>query len=78
MIKPPGLKKGDSIYICTPAKAIDKELVLVAKKQIEDRGYKVIISKNCFGKALFILLPSPPAVMITDFSCIVQNYYFSR
>ena len=22
MIKPPGLKKGDSIYICTPAKAI--------------------------------------------------------
>ena len=50
MIKPPGLKKGDSIYICTPAKAIDKELVLVAKKQIEDRGYKVIISKNCFGK----------------------------
>ena len=38
MIKPPDLKKGDSIYICTPAKAIDKELVLVAKKQIEEGG----------------------------------------
>ena len=50
MIKPPDLKKGDSIYICTPAKAIDKELVLVAKNDIEQRGYKVIISKNCFGK----------------------------
>ena len=50
MIKPPDLKKGESIYLCTPAKAIDKELVLVAKKQIENRGYKVIISKNCFGK----------------------------
>ena len=50
MIKPPDLKKGDSIYICTPAKAIDKELVLVAKNEIEERGYKVIISKNCFGK----------------------------
>ena len=50
MIKPPDLKKGDSIYICTPAKAIDKELVLFAKNEIEERGYKVIISENCFGK----------------------------
>ena len=48
MIKPPDLKKGDSIYICTPAKAIDKELVLFAKNEIEKRGYKLIISKNCF------------------------------
>ena len=50
MIKPPDLKKGDSIYICAPAKAIDKEIVLFAKNKIEERGYKVIISGNCFGK----------------------------
>lgn len=50
MIKPPNLKKGDSIYLCTPAKAIDKEIVLFAKNELEERGYKVIISANCFGK----------------------------
>lgn len=53
MIKPPDLKKGDSIYICTPAKAINKELVLVAKEQIEERGYKVLVSKIALGKQLF-------------------------
>lgn len=64
MIKPPGLKKGDSIYICTPAKAIDKELVLFAKKQIEDRGYKVIISKIALVKIIIFLAAMKNEVQI--------------
>jgi hypothetical protein len=40
MIKPPDLKKGDSIYICTPAKAIDKELVLLQKMKLKKEDIK--------------------------------------
>ena len=64
MIKPPDLKKGDSIYICTPAKAIDKELVLVAKKQIEERGYKVIISKIALEKTIIFQVAMKNEVQI--------------
>lgn len=50
MIKPPKLQKGDCIYLCAPAKAIDKKIVLAAQNTIKEHGFKVLISENCFGQ----------------------------
>lgn len=50
MIAPHALKQGDLIYITAPAKSIDEPPVLYAKHFFESHGYRVEISKNCFGE----------------------------
>jgi muramoyltetrapeptide carboxypeptidase len=49
MIQPPALNPGDLIYITAPAKFMDAQAVTYAKKHLEENGFKVLISKNCFG-----------------------------
>jgi muramoyltetrapeptide carboxypeptidase len=49
MIAPPALKPGDLIYITAPAKSIDEETVRFSKEFFEEKGFRVLISKNCFG-----------------------------
>ncbi len=47
------LKKGSKIRIVAPAKTIEENAVLFAKKKLEERGYIVEISQNCFGQHHF-------------------------
>ena len=49
MIQPAPLKKGDLIYITAPAKAIEPEFVYFAQNYLEKQGFRVEISKHCFG-----------------------------
>lgn len=49
MIQPAPLKKGDLIYITAPAKSIDEASVSFAKNFFETQGFRVEISKHCFG-----------------------------
>lgn len=50
MIAPPALKKGDLIYITAPAKAIDEGPVFYTRDFFINHGFRVEISKNCFGQ----------------------------
>jgi muramoyltetrapeptide carboxypeptidase len=45
-----GLKPGSTVYITSPAKAIDTECVLNAKVFLEDKGYEVQIAPHCLGQ----------------------------
>jgi muramoyltetrapeptide carboxypeptidase len=47
---PQPLKKGDLIYICSPAKAIEEKHLYYAKKLFEERGYRVKLSEHCLGQ----------------------------
>ncbi len=49
MIQPAPLKKGDLIYITAPAKSIDEATVAFAKNFFEAQGFRVELSKHCFG-----------------------------
>jgi muramoyltetrapeptide carboxypeptidase len=49
MIQPPALNPGDLIYITAPAKLMDPQAVSYAKRILEQNGFKVLVSKNCFG-----------------------------
>jgi len=49
MIQPAPLKKGDLIYITAPAKSIDEVTVAFAKNFFETQGFRVELSKHCFG-----------------------------
>lgn len=44
------LKKGDTIYITSPAKAIEENCISFAKDFFEKNGFNVIISKHCKGR----------------------------
>lgn len=46
----PHLKPGDTVGICAPAKAIDKELVEKAAAFLKNAGYRVVISPHCTGR----------------------------
>jgi muramoyltetrapeptide carboxypeptidase len=46
----PTLKKGDTIAIVAPAKAIEKEYVDFAVSFFEENGYKVLVGKNCLNQ----------------------------
>jgi len=46
----PSLELNDKIYICAPAKAIDKESVHFARRFFEAAGYKVELSKHVLGQ----------------------------
>ena len=43
------LQPGDLIYICAPAKSIEKEHVYFAQALFEAKGYRVEISKHCLN-----------------------------
>ncbi|NBR14074.1 MAG: LD-carboxypeptidase [Flavobacteriales bacterium] len=49
MIQPAPLKKGDLIYITAPAKSIDEATIAFAKNFFEAQGFRVELSKHCFG-----------------------------
>ncbi len=49
-VVPPYLKEGDLIYICAPAKAIDRETVDFSVRFLESKGFLVEVSKDCFGE----------------------------
>lgn len=57
MIQAPLLKKGDTIALISPAKAIDAELVLAAKVKWEEYGYKVIIGKHACDSFSYFSAP---------------------
>ena len=44
------LRKGDTIAIVAPAKAIEEEFVIFAKQKMESLGYNVIVGKNTLGR----------------------------
>ncbi len=44
------LRKGDTIAIVSPAKAIERESVLYAQKKLEEFGYKVVVGNNTCGR----------------------------
>jgi muramoyltetrapeptide carboxypeptidase len=46
----PTLKKGDTIAIVAPAKAIEKEYIDFAVDFFEQQGYKVRVGKNCLNQ----------------------------
>lgn len=46
----PHLKEGDTVGICAPAKAIDKELVEIAASFLRAEGFKVLIAPHCTGR----------------------------
>jgi len=50
MITPPKLKEGDLIYITAPAKATDSASVFYAKTFLEEKGFRVLLSKHCLGE----------------------------
>ena len=50
MIVPAPLKKGDLIYITAPAKAIDESPVFFTRDFFIKQGFRVEISKHCFGQ----------------------------
>ena len=55
IIKPPSLKKGDTIGILATAGAVEsKENVLRAKQFFEERGYRVVLSENVFDKCRYL------------------------
>ena len=55
IIKPAGLKTGDTIGILATAGAVeDKGNVLRAKNFFETRGYKVVLSENVFDRHCYL------------------------
>lgn len=44
------LRKGDTIAIVAPAKAIEEEFVMFAKQKMESLGYNVVLGKNVAGR----------------------------
>ena len=49
MIQPPTLNPGDLVYISAPAKLMDPTAISYAKNLLEEKGFKVLLSKNCLG-----------------------------
>src|SRR5690349_13664496 len=47
-IFPKALKLGDTVMIVAPAKYLDKERVSLAKKRLEEMGFKVKSQENLF------------------------------
>jgi len=49
MKTPAKLTKGDLIYLVSPAKRIDKDIVNYAVEVLEEQGFRVEVSPNCTG-----------------------------
>ena len=53
--KPKKLQKGDTIAILALSGAVEsKENILRAKKRFEEKGFKVVLSKNIFDKNRYL------------------------
>ncbi|MFZ2286732.1 MAG: LD-carboxypeptidase [Bacteroidales bacterium] len=48
LVIPPYLKNGDLIRVVTPASHIDREVVLEAKKMLENSGFRVTLGEHVF------------------------------
>jgi muramoyltetrapeptide carboxypeptidase len=53
-IFPKALKPGDTVMIIAPAKYLDKDRVTLAKKRLEELGFKVKFQDNLFRKKGFL------------------------
>lgn len=53
MIVPSSLKKNDTIAIVSPAKFIEKKLVLQAKGFWEEHGFQVKLGEHCYDQAFY-------------------------
>ena len=71
MIQPPPLQKGDLVYLTAPAKSIDEKPVLYAKKWLEEKGFRVLISKHCLGQ--YHYFSGTDAERIADFQFGLDN-----
>ena len=60
-IFPGALKPGDTIEIVAAAKYLDKERVTLAKKRLEEMGFKVRIPENLFRRKGFWAAPTKNA-----------------
>jgi muramoyltetrapeptide carboxypeptidase len=50
LIAPPHLTKGDLVYLCAPAKAIEKSYVLAAENWLNQIGLRAVRSKHLIGR----------------------------
>lgn len=49
LIQPQILRKGDTIALVSPAKAIDVQCISFAKQWLENQGFRVLVGKNAAG-----------------------------
>lgn len=68
---PQQLKKGDTVAIVAPAKAIEKEVISYAKDFLEDAGFKVKIGKHCLGTHNYF--SGTDAERIEDFQTAIND-----
>ena len=68
---PQYLKKGDTVAIVAPAKAIEKEVISYAKTYLEEAGFKVKIGKNCLGTHNYF--SGTDAARIDDFQIAIND-----
>ena len=50
MIKPKGLKFGDTIGLIAPASPVEEEKIKKSQRYLENLGFKVKLGKSCFSK----------------------------
>jgi len=67
----PALKKGDTIAIVAPAKAIEKEYIDFALDFFEQQGYKVLVGKNCLNQHHYFA--GTDEERLSDFQEVLDN-----
>ncbi|MFM7007109.1 MAG: LD-carboxypeptidase [Flavobacteriales bacterium] len=53
LIAPPTLQKGDLVYLCAPAKAIEENYVVAAEKWLASIGLRALRSKHLTGRSAY-------------------------
>ena len=71
MKRPQYLKKGDTIAIVAPAKAISEELVFAAQSFWEEAGYNVKLGKNVSGEHNYF--SGTDAERLQDLQCALDD-----
>lgn len=67
----PALKKGDTIAIVAPAKAIEKEFIDFAVDFFEQQGYEVVVGKNCLNQHHYFA--GTDEERLSDFQEVLDN-----
>ena len=67
----PTLKKGDTIAIVAPAKAIEKEYIDLAVDFFEQQGYKILVGKNCLNQHHYFA--GTDEERLSDFQEVLDN-----
>ncbi|MFN5442722.1 MAG: LD-carboxypeptidase [Crocinitomicaceae bacterium] len=67
----PALKKGDTIAIVAPAKAIEKEFIDFAADFFEQQGYEVVVGKNCLNQHHYFA--GTDEERLSDFQEVLDN-----